>query len=285
MHAIQKRFRSPRWLLDLAAFTLGAGMLGHAVAAFDQPAPRFVAIAAPKPRPGPPARTSGASVDRNIFCSSCGQAGPAVEAELVPMPLVIVAILRAAPPFDPAASLAVVRDTEARMLGIFGVGDRLRGSTIVDVGETRIGLSREGRLRYLDLLAPLPGQEPARSEGHPAPALDHGIRKLGERSYELDRAALEELIGNTPALMQGARIFPELREGQAAGFRFHAIRPDSPFARIGLQSGDLVLAVNGLPLTTAESGLEAFVKLRSASHVSLALERQGQRVTCEYRIR
>jgi hypothetical protein len=45
------------------------------------------------------------------------------------------------------------------------------------------------------------------------------------------------------------------------------------------------MAVNGLPLTSPEGGLEAFVKLRSASHVELALERSGQRIVSQYRIR
>jgi general secretion pathway protein C len=172
-----------------------------------------------------------------------------------------------------------LRDTESRFIGIFGVGDRLRGATIVAVGETRVHLSQEGRPRYLDLLAPSDPPAPAAAPSAP------GIRKLDEHSYEVERTTLEALLANTPALLQGARIAPELREGHAAGFRFYSVRPDSAFARIGLRNGDVVVAINGLPLTTPEGGLEAFVKLRSASHVSLAIERRGERITHDYRIR
>src|SRR5204863_9041200 len=118
-----------------------------------------------------------------------------------------------------------------------------------------------------------------------AAEIEKGIRKLGERSYEIDRATLNAVLANTPALVQGARIFPELRDGKSVGFRLQAVRPGSSFAKIGLRSGDVISAINGLALDTPESGLDAFVKLRSAGHLSLGLERDGRRLTHEYQIR
>jgi general secretion pathway protein C len=166
------------------------------------------------------------------------------------------------------------------------VGGRLGKATVVDVAETRVHLDNEGRREYLDLLPAdsRPASLGPRSDGLGA-LLDSGIRKLNEQSYEIQRGTLESILANTPALMQEARIVPELREGRSAGFRLYAVRAEGTFARLGLRNGDVIVAVNGLSLTSPESGLEAFLKLRSASHVSLAFEREGRRLTTDYRIR
>jgi general secretion pathway protein C len=162
-----------------------------------------------------------------------------------------------------------------------GIGDDVHGATVVDIDETRIHLRREGRRELLHLL------EPADRAPSPVPAglAVPGISRLGERSFEIERATLDAVLADTTALMQAARIVPEVRDGRPAGFRLHAVRPDGLFARIGLGNGDVVVGINGLPLTSPERGLEAFVKLRSASHVSLELEREGRRVSLDYRIR
>jgi general secretion pathway protein C len=184
----------------------------------------------------------------------------------------------------------VVRDTEELSIHAVGIGDELRGATVVDMGPTRILLRHGDETQYLDLLA-RPGPAPATpavvavSTDPLAAEIERGIRKLGEGSYEIDRATLNAVLANTSALVQGARIFPELRDGKSVGFRLQAVRPDGPFAKIGLRSGDLLSAINGLALAAPESALDAFVKLRSASHLSLGLERDGRRMTHEYRIR
>jgi general secretion pathway protein C len=86
-------------------------------------------------------------------------------------------------------------------------------------------------------------------------------------------------------LKEGPWSVPEVREGRSVGFRLYAVRPDGVLARIGLRNRDVILAVNGLPLTSPEGGLDAFVKLRSARHVSLGLERDGLRITHDHRVR
>ena len=86
-------------------------------------------------------------------------------------------------------------------------------------------------------------------------------------------------------LSRSARIVPEIRDGKAAGFRLYSVRPDGPFAKIGMQNGDVISSINGLEITSPEKALEVYAKLKSASHLSLGLERNGQRITKDYTIR
>jgi general secretion pathway protein C len=86
-------------------------------------------------------------------------------------------------------------------------------------------------------------------------------------------------------LSRSARIVPEMKDGKAAGFRLFAVRPDGPFAMIGMQNGDIISSINGLEITSPEKALEVYAKLKSASHLSLGMERNSQKITKEYNIR
>ena len=87
------------------------------------------------------------------------------------------------------------------------------------------------------------------------------------------------------ALSRAARIVPEMKDGKAAGFRLFSIRPDGPFAKIGLQNGDIISAINGLEMTSPDKALEVYTKLKTANHLSVGLERNGQKITKDYNIR
>jgi general secretion pathway protein C len=115
--------------------------------------------------------------------------------------------------------------------------------------------------------------------------LDRGIKKVGEHNYEVQRATVDSLLGNMSLLSRSARIVPEIRDGKAAGFRLFSVRPDGPFAKIGLQNGDVISAINGLEMTSPDKALEVYTKLKSASHLSVGLERNGQKINKEYNIR
>jgi general secretion pathway protein C len=243
-------------------------------------------------------------LNRNIFCSTCppilavAQAptsGPVVPTlQKTSLPLKLLAVMYA--PTAPSWSMAVIRDTDAKTAGAFAIGSKIREATVTEIEEARVYLDVGGRREYMDLLdnkappaaaaaAPAPVAAAAPS-GDPLMAeLDKGIKKTGEHSYEVQRGTVDSLLGNMSMLSRSARIVPEIRDGRAAGFRLFSVRPDGPFAKIGLQNGDVISAINGLEMTSPDKALEVYTKLKSAGHLSVGIERNGQKITKEYSIR
>jgi general secretion pathway protein C len=112
-----------------------------------------------------------------------------------------------------------------------------------------------------------------------------GVRKLGAHTYEIKER--DSLLGVDPmtSLRASARMVPEIRDGRVVGFRLYAVRADGPLPRLGFQNGDVIRAINGVDLTTPEQALEVYAAVRSAAHVSVALERNGEPITNEYWVR
>ena len=243
-------------------------------------------------------------LNRNIFCSTCP---PILDKPVAPtdgkppeptlqrtsLPLRLLAVMFAPPPGDPRWSVAIIRDTEDHAVGPYSIGSKIREATISDIVEDRVYLELNGRKEYLDLIDKVPATPNAPVAAAPAgpPAdplmaeLDRGIKKTGEHNYEVQRQTVDSLLGNMSLLSRSARIVPEIRDGKAAGFRLFSVRPDGPFAKIGLQNGDVISAINGLEMTSPDKALEVYTKLKSASHLSVGLERNGQKINKEYNIR
>lgn len=239
---------------------------------------------------------------RNIFCSTCPPILPVpvadVEKQVEPtplrttLPLKLMAIMFSPPPNDPRWSMAVVRDTEKNTAGPFAIGMKIRDALVVDIQETRIYLDNAGKPEYLDLIdkpeaavAAAPAAAAAPSTDPFVAEMEKGIKKTGEHSYEVQRGTVDSLLGNMAVLSRAARIVPEVRDGKAAGFRLFSVKTDGPFGKIGLQNGDVIYAINGLEMTSPDKALEIYTKLKSANHLAVALERNGQKITKDYNIR
>jgi len=115
--------------------------------------------------------------------------------------------------------------------------------------------------------------------------LDRGVRKLGKRRYEIKRGTLELALRNLPSLSRSVRVAPELLDGKPVGFRLFAIEADGPVAKLGLRNEDVLVAVNGLDITTPDRVLNAYGKLKTARHLVLTVVRGGRTMVHEYSIR
>ena len=238
---------------------------------------------------------------RNIFCSTCPPILPVEGGAKTPdappplqrtsLNLKLLAIMFAPPPADPRWSVAIIRDNDDKSAGPYNVGSTLRDAVVDDITDDRVYLTFSGgRREYLDLLdRPQPAAPVAAAPAAPvdplSAELDKGIKKIGEHNYEVQRSTLDSLLGNMGALAKGARIVPETKDGKSAGFRLFSIRPDGPFAKIGLLNGDVVSAINGLEMNSPDQALLAYTKLKTANHLSVAIERNGQKITKDYNIR
>ncbi|HVU53339.1 MAG TPA: type II secretion system protein GspC [Polyangia bacterium] len=299
------------WVIDLAVIAICAVFSARATATVIE---TKLTHAAPPPKPAPRVAVATTQtvyskqdediLKRNVFCSTCpplieppkvdtGGPPPPAAPQRTSLPIALVAIMFAPPPASKFWSIAIIRDTEQKSSGPYSIGMKIRDATITDISETRVDLDVNGREEYIELFdkgpapaaaapaaaAPAPSGDPLAAE------LQKGIKKTGENNYEVQRGTVDSLLNNMSALSRAARIVPELKDGRAAGFRLFSVRPDGPFALIGLQNGDVISSINGLEMNSPDQALMVYTKLKSASHLSVGLERNGQKITKEYNIR
>ena len=79
-------------------------------------------------------------------------------------------------------------------------------------------------------------------------------------------------------LSRSMRIVPEIRDGKATGFRLYSVQPDGACHRLGLRNGDIIRAVGGVKVTSPESALEGYSRMKGSSDPTVTVERDGQQL-------
>jgi general secretion pathway protein C len=114
--------------------------------------------------------------------------------------------------------------------------------------------------------------------------MESGITRNSDTSFTVARNLVDKLLENQAELMRTARIIPHEENGRTVGVKLYGIRRNSLLGRLGLQNGDMLRTINGYDMTSPDSALEAYARLRGADNLTVSLVRRGQATTIDYGI-
>lgn len=152
------------------------------------------------------------------------------------------------------------------------------GATLEEIHKDHVILKRNNRLETL--LLPKDVKSSAVSTGvsrTPTPSRPGRIGGLsGNKSTgSILKDWRGKLDTDPQSLMSLVRAEPVRRGGSLIGYRIRPGKDRQLLRKFGLRSGDIVKEVNGMVLDNPLKGLEILNSLKSASQVSLAVERNG----------
>jgi general secretion pathway protein C len=234
----------------------------------------------PPPAPAPP-RSADVILARNPFDSTTGPLVPDPGPQATSPALSActdVHVLAIAADDDPARSLALLRMDGEREPQLRGVG-----GDVVSIDPAVVLLDRNGVRCAARIFSP------AAPPASTAPAIPtnptHGIAPLGPGSFAVDRGTRDALLDGAADWMKSVSIRPEKVGDDLVGIRVVGLKPGCPLDALGIRAGDVLQSVNGFPLTTPDKLLEALTRLRTADHLSLALQRGGRAAQVDYEVR
>jgi general secretion pathway protein C len=309
------------WMVGVLAVILCSGLaasaVGHlieatALADSEKPArrPAVTHTLAPEQDKARTSKSGTAVAERNMFCSTCQPPGPAVEEAVAapsdpnnpPITSLPLRLLATNVASDQATSFATILNTSSEKQGAYWIGSHIPAAGPV----TRIlgkfvdfenqATNRVERISLLGGEAPRPALaeapvletdmvDPRASRDDLMAAVDAGVRKLDDSTFEVDRSLVDKVLSNPTAVARGARIVPSVKNGQPNGFKLYAIRPSSVYSKIGLMNGDTIHAVNGFELNSMDKALEVYTKVRESSSLSVSITRRGKPATLNYTIK
>lgn len=89
----------------------------------------------------------------------------------------------------------------------------------------------------------------------------------------LDQKEVDSTLPDYKDLMQEIRVRPHLEEGQPGGFLIYNIELGSIFARMGLENGDVIMAVSRKPVTKTLQAVDFYDALKKGGTVNLQIKR------------
>jgi general secretion pathway protein C len=253
-----------------------SALVGERLAVADV-SPRLAAVASAAPEAP---RSADPILSRNPFDSTTGALTPVQDIEPgSPSPgpadcpdVHVIAIAAADPVEQSLALLRIEGNSEPQLRGV--------GGDVVSIRPAGVLLERGGGRCTARIFHPPP---PSAASSPAAPG--RGITSTGPTSFAVDRGTRDALLDGAGDWMKSVSVRPEKVGDDVVGIRVVALRPGTPLDSLGIRAGDVLESVNGFQLTTPAKMLEALARLRTADHLSLALQRGGHEVQVDYDVR
>jgi hypothetical protein len=112
-----------------------------------------------------------------------------------------------------------------------------------------------------------------------------GIKKTGTNKYEIPGAIIDGYANDLKKAERLAVVAWSMKKGKKEGVRIKRIRCRSVLRDAGFKNGDVVLAVNDVPVDSMPKVLRAYFKLKRAERkLKVKVRRNGKIITLKYRL-
>lgn len=215
---------------------------------------------------------------------------PETMAPVLVTPLDLPIILVGTGMGEGAESYAIFEDRATREQQVYRLRDVVRDGAIlakIDRNQAILRLGTQEQILTIyndgtqDVSPPGPGTGPATD----AAGSTTGIRQVQPNQWVLDKQEVTAALGNLSQLLTKARVIPNFADGKPDGFKIFSIAPDSLYAKIGLQNGDVLQQINGVEIKDPENFMRVFQQLKDENRIALDFVRNNRRESFSYEIR
>jgi general secretion pathway protein C len=207
----------------------------------------------------------GEIVEAHLFGDAAenSHAEPASDADAPPTAaeLVLTGTIAAA---DPKRGTAIVKD--AGKSAMYSVGGEVGGASVFAVYVDRVILNRDGKLESLFM----PRSTPSAAGSAQYADENSGVRNISVPADADSKRGLADVV------RVGSAVGSDT--GQIRGFHIYPGKDRSAFADAGLHGGDLVVAINGIPVVeqSRKDGQEAFNAIENSARATMTIVRFGR---------
>jgi general secretion pathway protein C len=172
-------------------------------------------------------------------------------------------------------ALAIIASGEADER-FYHVGDAIPGgATLKAVYPDRVLLERNSNMETL----PLPKSQDEGIEFSASPGTSDASHSGSPGVAQKLSLLRTQVLKHPDKLGKMIQAKPLIQDGHFKGYQLSPRGNSELFTNVGLRSGDIVIAVNGVSIDRPEKGLNALQELVNASEVTVTVLRDGSEVT------
>jgi type II secretion system protein C len=177
------------------------------------------------------------------------------------------------------------------------IGDELEGYKLKKLQSTVAIFEKNGKEYTLDLYKPRKKKsavqaapkftQPAPAKVAPKPQSKAAAltpTKDGETTV-IPKDLFDRYRRNVRQIQKNINAVPNMVNGQIEGFKVNFIKKGSDFAKLGIQRGDIITAINGEPLTNLKVPIEFFNNLDTMRAATFTIRRGNELKELEYEVR
>lgn len=154
---------------------------------------------------------------------------------------------------------------------------------VLDGPAQRDGMSREERLQAARERRE--ARQQAQKRRRSCLEETDSVAELGPNQYRVERELIDYYSSHLKEAAELAYVYWYREEGEIKGFRVRRIRCGNVLHQAGFRNGDVILSINGRPVTTIPQALLAYRKLRRKKQLRVeVVRRTGESVQLRYKL-
>ncbi|MFP4255654.1 MAG: type II secretion system protein GspC [Desulfobacterales bacterium] len=179
------------------------------------------------------------------------------------------------------SSYAVIENESDSEQQLYRTGDTIEEARLKMILRKKVVLDVDGKDEILEM-----DEEGKRhgSKGDSGQDDTESGEDGSEDTIDIGRDRISEALQDVNNLMRQVRVRPYFEDGESRGVMLSGIRGGSIFEEMGLESGDVIQAVNGEEIRSMDDAMGFYKDLESAGEVRVEIKRDGTRQSINYRI-
>lgn len=177
-------------------------------------------------------------------------------------------------------SCAIIEDSSSKSQQLYKIGDKIKNSTIKMILREKVVLTVDGvdEILQMEKIDRASGTSKGFSSGR-------GNSGPGnQRNIPIDRREVESAMGDINNLMRQISVKPHISDGKPDGIAVASVQPNSIFKKAGLQSGDVILSIDGKEIKTFEDVMGMYESLKTSSRIEMQVKRGDTPVSLVYNL-
>lgn len=194
---------------------------------------------------------------------------------------------------DPFKSVAAIEVKTKQISGSFMIGQEIEGLAKLEAIQRGIIYFRNLNNHALEYAEMNVGAGKVSFDQNKPKSISAGpattgseIQNLGNNSFKVKRADLDKYLNDLSSVLMQARAVPnrDPNTGEVNGFRLVDYQPGSIFEQMGIARGSVIKTAGGEPVTSVQTAMEMFNRLKKDKNVKIGIELNGTTQTYNYDI-
>lgn len=178
---------------------------------------------------------------------------------------------------------AMIQDNKTTQEGTYRVGDLIQDAQLIRIFKNKVIFLRvNGQQEVLYLREQDAKTDPVYNVTH---EWDTVIKKTGNNTYLINPQSFAEQVKTLTECIDLLNATTAYQQGKSIGLRIGSLHKSSLGSLMGLQNGDIILFINGIPAQTTQERLAIYkniTSLKTGNTVTVKLIRKNRDVTLVY---
>ena len=188
-----------------------------------------------------------------------------------------------------ASDVTVVTVEYKRKTRVLAKGEEINGFVLEGAGSNYATFSKNAKTYQINLIVSTKGSgsiqsaQPSATSAASENQVEGEIVDAGDRKI-VDRSLLDHYAQNMDDIYKNIGI-REIKKGKdLEGFSISFIRKGSPFAKLGIQRGDVIKAINGQKIDSYNAAFEVYKNISNIDNLTLVIQRGKEEMELEYEV-